>query len=276
MLHLAAQAFMSTPVRDIRTGVELVLGKLQGSDGSRRDAEVTARRILSTPVKWRPPPGRVVSVEGETLILGMCHVDTFRGAPTRANWLVEDVKEWLHVQTLSDVVTQFAGLTLAAGARMRGRTQPAGPNSELRNQFTWNVEIDSPIQPTWILTDEKEQPYIVRSRASNVSGYTALIVDELRSNAIGDVRITHREVDPVSETVQDASWTSYGIVVDAGSLWEAGPLEKDRASRSEVTICLPPDAKVPAGSLVVAAGETWRCVGLEERLGLACLRAVRA
>lgn len=198
-LASAARRFDTMLCSDAYTGVKLFKAQLALYDDSKRDSEVTERRVLSVSPDVSIPARRAVEAAGKRYIVGSSFPDVFNGAVIRVGYVAHEASDLSTVYTLGQLAANLAGTQAWAGRAWVKNLAFSEQSSRLDTQHHLHFAVGEPVAADKIVRFESRY-YLIRAWYYGPAGSQVTLCDELPEPVVETAQITGGVRDPVTAT----------------------------------------------------------------------------
>lgn len=267
----AARHFDTTPCLDGYSGAPAFLGQFSLFDGSKRDAEVTARQHLSTAPDVSIPARRVVSVEGVRFVLGHGTPDSFRGRRIRVGYIAHEAPYLAQIRTLAQVSLKQDGVSAWAGKAWVKNLAFTEQSSKLPRQEHLHFSRSEPVAEGCVVSLGL-QHFLVRMVEDSVGGFRVALADEMPGVVVQDVVFRDPTLDPVTEAPSGISTPARVVQVRWQSLFQYGHRGAPDFGPEDVQLAVAKETLTPKPGMsvqtatgryfvesVMGYGDAWLC-----------------
>jgi hypothetical protein len=258
-LAAAARHFDNTSCLDGYGGSQSFQGQFALYDGSRRDAEVTARQHLSVSPNVVVPPRKVVLVGGVRHILGHGTPDYFRGKKIRVGYATHEATHLAQVRSLEAVSLKQEGVSAWAGKSWVKNLAYTEQTSDLPRQEHIHFSKTEPVAKGSLIS-LGTQHFLVREVEDSVAGFRVALADEMPGVVVQDVTFSPSTFDPVTETYTGSSTPARVVQVRWQSLFCYGHRDAPDFGPEDVQLAVAKSVVTPKPGMIVQTASGRRYV----------------
>lgn len=214
-LHDAAKFFDKTICADAYNPTSTFVGQLDLYDDSKRDGVTVERRILSVSPQVVMPARGVITVEGETWIVGHRNTDSFQGSAIRHKYVIHRASALGSLQTVKQLLTS-GGVSVYSAAIWVKDSKEVETSSKLYSFMNTFYANGEPVEPGKVLS-MGTQRYRIRNVYPAASG-----VQVGEASVMPPANIVSVVYSAKSGHVYDAVNDNYGTITPTtfNALWE--------------------------------------------------------
>lgn len=258
-LAAAARRFDNTLCLDGYGGFQSFQGQFSLYDGSRRDAEVTARQHLSVSPDVVVPPRRVILVDGVRHILGHGTPDHFNGKKIRVGYATNEATILAQVRTLEAISLREDGVSAWAGKSWVKNLAYTAQTSDLPKQGHLHFSRTEPVYVGCVVT-LGTQHYLVREVDDGVAGFRVALGDEMPGVVVQDVTFGPSVYDPVAEAYVGSPTPARVVQVRWQSLFSYGHRDAPDFGPEDVQLAVAKSVLTPKPGMIVQTASGRRYV----------------
>lgn len=257
-LARVARAFDRMPCTDAYTGQFLFNGQLNLYDDSKRDAEATERRVISTDQGVPMPKRGVVAAAGTRWIIGHANPDSFKGSVIRVGHVAHEATFLAQVRTLGQACRGETGLRAYCGGAWIKNLADSTNSSELAPQFHMHFAAVEKVAVQHLLYVDGSY-YVARSSHVGPAGTRIVLCDYLSDPALVDATLRRVTMNAVTEVRTQVDTTVRVIFARWQSLFEYNNHVAPKFGPGQIQIVIAKAAATPvAGDFVVYDGDSWQ------------------